>query len=164
MIAKLLRLIQDSYKLVRLFRRKYKFQLATTLLLYGGLKGIWDSKAKRDKESALVEVHMTRNSEYFNTLGATLFLCIQYQTEKHHLHSVSVVYMPAFMVTHECIKSSCCVFNFKMKNNIKASLAQCFCSVCRPLWSHMNVSTKSLAYSSALSFIPAFEKKAFHLE
>ena len=32
--------------------------------------------------------------------------------------------MPAFMVTHECVKSSCCVFIIKQKNNIKASLAQ----------------------------------------
>ena len=45
--------IAISYNVVCLFRRKYKFQLATTLLLYGGLKGIWDSEAKRDKESAL---------------------------------------------------------------------------------------------------------------
>ena len=40
------------------------------------------------------------------------------------------------MVTNECIKSSCCVFIIKQKNNIKASLAQCLCSVYRPLWSH----------------------------
>ena len=32
--------------------------------------------------------------------------------------------MPAFMVTHECIKSSCCVCILKEKNNIKASIAQ----------------------------------------
>ena len=40
------------------------------------------------------------------------------------------------MVTNECIKSSCRVFIIKQKNNFKASLAQCLCSVYRPLWSH----------------------------